>query len=152
MRNKEVLTNGVLPKLVEVKEITVRFSEVDSLHLVWHGHYLRYFEDGREAFGAKYGLGYLDVHQHGFVTPIVKSLCDYKSPLRYGDEVRIETEFVDTRAAKIIFRYKIYNKQTGKLAAVGETIQVFLDKNGELMITVPEFFMEWKRKWGLLRH
>ena len=137
MRKKEMLTNGVVPKLFETKEIMVRFSEVDSLHLVWHGHYLRYFEDGREAFGAKYGLGYLDVHQCGFVTPIVKTLCDYKSPLRYGDGVRIETEYIDTKAAKIIFRYKIYNKQTGQLAAVGETIQVFLDKGGELMFTLP---------------
>ena len=149
MRKKEVSTNGVLPKLVEVREIAVRFSEVDSLHLVWHGHYLRYFEDGREAFGAKFGLGYLDVHRHGFVTPIVKSVCDYKSPLRYGDTVRIETEFVDTPAAKLIFRYRIFNAKTNRLAAVGETIQVFLDKKGELMITTPDFFKEWKRKWGI---
>ena len=41
------------------KEIEVRFSEVDSMNVVWHGSYALYFEDAREAFGAKYGLEYL---------------------------------------------------------------------------------------------
>ena len=36
-------------------EIPIRFSEVDSLHVVWHGHYVKYFEDGREAFGKDFG-------------------------------------------------------------------------------------------------
>ena len=30
-------------------ESIIKFSEVDSLRVVWHnGHYVRYFEDGRE--------------------------------------------------------------------------------------------------------
>ena len=46
--------------LFEVQtEIRVRFSEVDSMGVVWHGNYLKYFEDGREAFGRKHGLGYV---------------------------------------------------------------------------------------------
>ena len=48
------------------KEIDVRFSEVDSMNFVWHGAYALYFEDGREAFGAKYGLGYLDIFRAGY--------------------------------------------------------------------------------------
>ena len=31
--------------------LRVRFSEVDSMEVVWHGEYVRYMEDGREAFG-----------------------------------------------------------------------------------------------------
>ena len=41
--------------------ITVRFSETDPLGIVWHGNYIKYFEDGREAFGRKYRISYLDV-------------------------------------------------------------------------------------------
>ena len=38
--------------------IRVRFSEVDSMQVVWHGEYMRYFEDGREDFGRRFaGLG-----------------------------------------------------------------------------------------------
>lgn len=149
MKKKKVtLTES--PILQNKKTIAVRFSEVDSLHVVWHGHYIRYFEDGRESFGAQYGLGYLDVHQHGYVTPIIKSVCEHKSPLRYGDEAIIETEYVNSPAAKIIFKFKIHHKKTGKLVATGETIQVFVDKKGELVLTLPDFYVEWKRKWKQL--
>ena len=37
-------------ELTDRKEIIVRFSEVDSMRIVWHGNYLKYFEDGRESF------------------------------------------------------------------------------------------------------
>ena len=37
--------------------VQVRFSEVDAIRMVWHGNYVRYMEDAREAFGREYGLG-----------------------------------------------------------------------------------------------
>jgi len=46
------------PALIAQIEIPVRFCEIDPLSIVWHGHYLKYFEEAREAFGRKYGLGY----------------------------------------------------------------------------------------------
>lgn len=129
--------------------IRVRFNETDPLGIVWHGYYITYFEDGREAFGRKHGISYLDVDQYGFTTPIVKSICEHKLSLRYGDVARIETTIVDSPAAKMIFRYTIYDDKD-TVVCTGETIQVFLDKNGDLMLTNPTFFEEWKRKVGLL--
>lgn len=126
----------------------VRFSEVDSLGIVWHGHYILYFEQGREAFGRKYGIDYLTIKGAGFTTPIVKSSCEHKLPLRYGEVVRVETFYVDTLAAKLIFRFKIYN-QDKQLVCLGETTQVFLDAEGNLMLNIPEFMQAWKRKVGL---
>jgi len=41
-------------------EIRVRFVETDPLGIVWHGNYIQYFEDGREAFGRHHGISYLD--------------------------------------------------------------------------------------------
>lgn len=149
MKKKKVILTET-PILQNRRTITVRFSEVDSLHVVWHGHYLRYFEDGREAFGNQYGLGYMEVHKNGYVTPVVKSVCEHKSPLRYGDEAIVETEYVSSPAAKLIFKFKIYHKQTEKLVATGETVQVFVDQKGELVLTLPEFYQEWKRKWKQL--
>jgi len=140
----------------EAKELTVsepirvRFNETDPLGIVWHGYYITYFEDGREAFGRKHGISYLDVNEHGFTTPIVKSTCEHKLSLRYGDVARIETTIIDTPAAKMIFRYAIYD-QNEMVVCTGETVQVFLDRNGDLMLTNPPFYAEWKRKVGLLR-
>jgi acyl-CoA thioester hydrolase len=128
----------------------VRFSEVDSLTIVWHGNYAKYFEDGREAFGRKYGLGYLDMFHQGYVTPLVDLNFEFKRPLHYNDRALITTTFIDSKAAKIIFEYKIENAISKELVATGRSTQVFLTRsNSELCIINPEFFEIWKSKWGL---
>lgn len=132
------------------EKIRVRFNETDPLGIVWHGHYITYFEDGREAFGRHHGISYLDILNSGYTTPVVKSTCEHKASLRYGDVARIETTIVDTPAAKMIFRYTLFDAND-KIACTGETVQVFLDKEGDLMLTNPPFFEEWKRKVGLIK-
>lgn len=130
------------------KEIRIRFNETDPLGIVWHGNYITYFEDGREAFGRHHGISYLDVKKNGYTTPIVKSVCEHKFPLRYGEVATIETSFVNTPAAKMIFRYTILNAEK-KLVCTGETIQVFLDSNDGLVLNNPPFFQDWKDKHNL---
>ena len=132
--------------LTDRKEVIVRFGEVDSMRIVWHGNYLKYFEDGRESFGAKYNLGYLDVYKHNVMIPIVKISCEYKKPLEYGDTAIIETTFIDSEAAKILFEYKIFRKSDDELVATGNSMQVFLTPERELLLTAPSFFVEWKKK------
>lgn len=131
-------------------EQDVKFSDVDSMAVVWHGHYVQFFEDGRERWGKEFGLTYLDVYNNNFFTPIVSMHCEHFNPLQYGDTAIIETTFVDTPAAKVFFDYKIYRKRDGLLSASGETTQVFLDTNRELYIAMPAFYEEWKKKWELL--
>lgn len=129
-------------------EVRIRFTETDPLGIVWHGNYIQYFEDGREAFGREHQISYLDQKAHGFTSPIVKSSCEHKLPLRYGDVATIKTTFINSPAAKMIFRYKIFDPQN-RLVCTGETIQVFLNQKGELSLTNPDFFQEWKRKMGI---
>ncbi len=130
-------------------EVRVRFTETDPLGIVWHGNYIQYFEDGREAFGRHHGISYLDQKKHNFSTPIVKSTCEHKLPLKYGDVAKIKTTYVDTPAAKMIFNYEILNPE-GKVVCTGQTIQVFVELHGELSLVIPEFFINWKKKVGLL--
>ncbi len=131
--------------------VKVRFSEVDSLRIVWHGHYLKYFEDGREAFGNQYGFGYMDFYKNGLLTPIVDINCHYKKHLAYGDEIIVETTFVNTDAAKIVFEYKILKKEDQSVVVTGKSIQVFLSTDMELILTNPDFLVDWKRQHGLLK-
>ncbi|HEU4555902.1 MAG TPA: acyl-CoA thioesterase [Chitinophaga sp.] len=138
-------------ELTERANILVKFNEADPLGIVWHGHYVRYFEDGREAFGEKYGLRYLDIFNHGYTVPVVKVECNYKRSLRYGDRVIVEVKYEDTPAAKIKFTYRLYNPATGELVADGSSVQVFLDTaTSSLQLSIPPFFEAWKKQWGLL--
>jgi len=132
------------------KEIDIRFSEVDSMNIVWHGSYSLYFEDAREVFGAKYGLGYLDIFGSGYYAPLVELKFNYKKPLIYGKKARIEVTYRNTDAAKIIFDYEIFDAEDNSLLSTGYSIQVFLDKQYQLVWTNPPFYEAWKQKMGLL--
>jgi acyl-CoA thioester hydrolase len=129
-------------------EIPIRFSEVDSLRVVWHGHYLKFFEDGRETFGKEFGLGYLDIFEaDGLAVPIVDINLQYKRPLEYGDSAIVETTFINSPAAKLQFEYKVYSAKHGYLACTGKSLQVFMNaRTKELYITNPPFFEGWKSK------
>lgn len=132
-------------------EINVRFNEADPLGIVWHGHYIRYFEDGRESFGNEHGIGYLDFYRQGIVIPIVSIHCEYKRSLKYGERVIVETTYVPCDAAKLKFEYRLYNPVTGQLVANGDSVQVFLDKEtSSLQLTNPTFFENWKKQQGFL--
>jgi acyl-CoA thioester hydrolase len=146
-------TQGIIIEkvLTDQTEVYVRFNEADPLGIVWHGHYVRYFEDGREAFGKRYGISYLDFYHKGIAVPVVSVQCDFKKALRYGDSVIVETTYINTAAAKLNFEYKIVDSVTKALVAKGSSVQVFVDaKTFELRLTLPEFFEEWKKKWNLL--
>lgn len=136
-------------EISHTSKVRVRFTETDPLGIVWHGNYIQYFEDGREAFGRHHGISYLDQKKHNFSTPIVKSTCEHKLPLRYGDVAEIKTTYIDSPAAKMIFKYEIYNPD-GEVVCVGETVQVFVELEGELSLVIPEFFLNWKKNVGLI--
>jgi len=132
-------------------EFKIKFNEVDVLGIVWHGHYIRYFEDGREAFGDKHGLAYMDIYHQGYTAPIVNIHCDYKKSLVYGDSAILETTYIDNPAAKLVFKYKLYRASNKEVIAEGMSVQVFLDRNTkQLQLITPDFFMDWKSRQSLL--
>ncbi len=131
-----------------VSSLKVNFHDCDPLQIVWHGNYLKYFEVAREDFCRIHHISYLDAKANGFATPIVKSVCEHKLPLQYGDAFTVETSFKNSPAAKMIFEYQIFKDE--KLICTGQTVQVFLNQNKELVLQNPPFFLDWKKKMGLI--
>jgi acyl-CoA thioester hydrolase len=138
-----------LSHLKSVKEIEVRFSELDPLNVVWHGNYIKYFEDGREDFGTKHGIGYCQIREAGYMAPIVTINCKFKKFVRYGEKLLVETNFINSPAAKIILTYIIRRASDNEIVSEGNTEQVFTDFEGNLILYPPDFFINWKQKWGL---
>ncbi len=143
-----IISDSTLTHRIKIK---VRFSEVDSMRVVWHGEYVKYFEDGREAFGREFGgLNYDTIESDGYYIPIVKLELDYKIPLKCGDTAIVETKFINSRAAKILFEYVIYRESDMAVAATGRSMQVFTHADtGELELNTPQFFMDWKKRWNI---
>lgn len=131
------------------KPLTIRFSEVDSMKVVWHGSYALYFEDAREYFGEQFGLGYNTYLDNGYFAPIVELTFHYKKAIRYGMKPRIDIIYKPTVAAKVEFDYEIVDTEDNSLLATGHSLQVFMDMNYELVWSNPDFYVEWKKKWGV---
>lgn len=118
------------------------------MQIVWHGEYIRYFEDGREDFGRKFaGLGYADIAASGYLAPVVDATLQFKAPLRINENAVVESRYIDTEAAKICFEYTIRRKSDGKVVATGSTMQVFVDLDYNLCLMPPEFYVAWKKRW-----
>jgi acyl-CoA thioester hydrolase len=132
--------------LTHTTMIRVRFSECDPLQIVWHGNYIKYFEDGREDFGKNHNFSYLQIYsENGLSLPLVHLEVDYKRPVTFGETLKVETKMIDDPAAKIVFEYRILNA-ANETVCTGKTIQAFvLLEKKELQITTPSFFEKWKK-------
>lgn len=123
-------------------DIRVRFQEVDALGIVWHGHYIAYFEQAREAFGDRYGLEYLTMREHGFAVPLVHLDLDYFAPATLGETVTVRARMHPQPGAWLQHTYLVTNRQ-GERLATGRTVHAFTDLSGELFLTPPPFLEDW---------
>lgn len=133
------------------KTLEIRFSEVDSMNVVWHGSYMLYFEDAREAFGNRYGLKYMTFFDNGCYAPLVDMNFHWRRPIRYGQRPVIRIEYVPTEAAKIVFKYQIIDPESGEVMAYGDSTQVFMDLNYQLLWECPDFYRDWQERWEVLK-
>lgn len=135
-----------------VVERTVRFEEVDLMGVVWHGRYPGFLEDGRVAFGTRFGIGYELLAKMRTPAPVKQMHIDYVAPLRFNQTFRIITELYWSEAARMNFAYALHDEKGG-LRAQGYTVQLFTTMAGELLLEQPDFYADFCRKWksGALR-
>lgn len=125
---------------------TVPFYDVDAIQMVWHGSYVKYLEDGREAFGRQYGLEYMRIFDNGYYAPVVDMHLQYRKTAAIGDVLTIDTFYVPTNSAKLVFRYEIRREPDGELILEAETTQLFVSRSGEFEPSTPLFVEQWREK------
>lgn len=129
--------------------IRVRFSEVDSINMVWHGHYPVYLEDAREEFGRQHGLSYSAYIEHNILAPIADMHIQYKATAHVDDILAIEITYRPCRSSKLIFDYRITRPADGVLIATASTTQLFTDLDGNLILSTPDYIERWRQKNGV---
>jgi acyl-CoA thioester hydrolase len=118
-------------------EIRVRFNEVDSWGIVWHGHYIAWFEAGRMALLRKFQLQPQDFAQMGYLAPVVDLKCSYKEPARLDEEIIIRTTILKPTKAALTFHFEVLRKKDQKLLVTGEETQVLQTLDGRLLYYIP---------------
>jgi hypothetical protein len=79
-RSRAIRRNAPRAFIENTTTVLVRFNEVDALRIVWHGHYVNYFEEGRRAFGRRLGIDYTTFIEQGIAVPVIHLEVNYLAP------------------------------------------------------------------------
>jgi acyl-CoA thioester hydrolase len=125
------------PRLHETRvELDVPFHHVDSLGIVWHGHYPKYFEAAGMALLRKLALDGGDLIGERYRLVVIETGCRHAFPLRYADRVAV-TAWIADYARRLVIRYDVRNETHGRRAAHGHTTIATLDADGRLRLETP---------------
>ncbi len=138
---------GAPEPLAAVTRRRVRFEEVDALGMVWHGRYASFLEDGRAAFGRRYGLSYTRFRDERMAAPIVQMQIDYRCPLLFDQNFCVHTVLHWCDALKLNFEYIIIRDSDNRLVATAGTVQLITDHSGGLLLTETGFVKEFRDRW-----
>ncbi|MCL1889279.1 MAG: acyl-CoA thioesterase [Desulfovibrionaceae bacterium] len=122
-------------------EFQVEFYDVDSMQVVWHGHYLKYFEKARCALLNALGYGYLEMRDSGYAFPVIGVSLKYIQPLTFGEKVRARA-WLEEYENCLIISYALYNA-AGKMTTRGSSTQMAYDLSGnESCMVCPDILLE----------
>lgn len=115
-------------KTVETR-LRVRYSETDRMGIVYHGHYVAWFEVGRTEYCRAAGAPYRALEDSGLLILVTFVQCKFRRSARYDDEVRIATALTELATRGLAFAYEAFDAE-GRLLAEGATRHVFADREG----------------------
>ena len=123
-------------------EIQVPFHDVDGMHVVWHGHYYKYFEVARTKLLQSIDYDVHEMKASGYSWPIVETNCKYVRPMLYNQLIQVSAKIQEyENRLKII--YRISDAKTDEKLATGHTTQVAVDmKNNEMCFVSPKILLK----------
>jgi acyl-CoA thioester hydrolase len=122
-------------------EFNVEFYDVDTMRIVWHGNYIKYFEKVRCALLEKIGYNYSDMEESGWGFPVAGISVKYVNSLRFRDRVRARALLTEYESC-IKIKYELYNAETGQLCTKAESTQMAVNiVTGESTMVCPPVFI-----------
>lgn len=131
-------------------EIEVPFHDVDLMGVVWHGHYLKYFEIARCALLNKFDYNYMQMLASGYVWPVIDSHVRYIGAIRFEQKVIVKATLKEWEN-RLKIDYLITDVLTGKRLTKGHSIQVAVDaQSHEMSLQSPDILREKLIQFGVI--
>jgi acyl-CoA thioester hydrolase len=126
------------PTRVARVELAVPFHDVDLLQVVWHGHYIKYFEIARDQLFRDHGIDLIKVFERTqCLFPIVKMSAKHIFPLRYNDKFVCQAKLTEARR-QLVVDFEVSLAADAKLCARGQTVQIGVRyPSMELQLEIP---------------
>jgi acyl-CoA thioester hydrolase len=123
-------------------QIQAQFYHLDPMEVVWHGNYVRFFEQARCALLDKIDYNYPQMRDSGYIWPIVDMRVKFVRPVIFAQKIDVEATLVEYEN-RLKINYLITDVQTGEKLTKGFTIQVCVDgKNQEMLFESPPIMFE----------
>jgi acyl-CoA thioester hydrolase len=98
--------------------------------IVYHGHYIVWFEIGRTDYCRAAGMPYRAMEDSGLLILVTGVECRYRRSARYDDAVRVRSRLTGLASRGLSFGYEIVDEED-RLLAEGTTRHVFADISGK---------------------
>ncbi|GAB2655591.1 acyl-CoA thioesterase [Arenimonas aestuarii] len=122
--------------------LTPAFHDIDPMEVVWHGHYVKYFELARCALLQSFDYDYPQMRASGYAWPIVDLRAKYVRSARYGQSLVVRATLVEWEN-RLKIDYQVRDADTGEVLTRATSIQVAVDvATGEMCFASPNALLE----------
>ncbi|MBA1202382.1 acyl-CoA thioesterase [Pseudomonas capeferrum] len=122
--------------------VIVPFFDVDSMHIVWHGHYVKYLEVARCALLDSLDHNYLQMRESGYAWPVIDLQVRYIRGAIFGQRLTVRASLVEWEN-RLKINYLISDAASGERMTRASSIQVAvkIDSN-EMQLASPQVLLD----------
>ena len=114
------------PDLSHEIEVVPPFFDIDSMDIVWHGHYVKYLELARCALLDRFDYGYTRMRESGYAWPVVELRLKYVRAATFNQPLIVRATIVEWQN-RLKIDYAIRDAKTGEKVNTATSIQVAVD-------------------------
>ena len=123
-------------------EVLVPFFDIDTMHVVWHGHYVKYIEVARCALLDHIGHNYTQMLDAGYAWPVIDMQLRYVRGATFGQRINVRASLVEWEN-RLKVNYLITDLATGERLTRAVTVQVAVEiASKEMQLVSPRCFSE----------
>ncbi len=112
--------------------IKVPFHDVDSMRVVWHGNYAKYFAAARCALLDQINYNYNQMAESGYAWPVIDLRIRYVKPAVFNQEILVKAELLEYEN-RLKIGYLIRDAESDTRLTKGHTVQVAVDMHSQEM-------------------
>ncbi|GIO39353.1 4-hydroxybenzoyl-CoA thioesterase [Paenibacillus antibioticophila] len=127
--------------------IKPKYFEFDMMGIIYHAHYLGWFEAGRTKLIEDLGLNYIHMEQAGYISPVQEMKVEYRKGIRYGDEVLLRTWIKENGGVKTVYSYEVLNGQ-GELCVLGTSVHYVVRREDFKPVQFKKIFPDWYARFA----
>ena len=127
--------------------IEVPFHDVDTMNVVWHGHYLKYFEIARCKLLDQFHYNYNQMRDSGYAWPVIESHVRYVQGIEFEQKIRVRAILKEWEN-RLKIEYLIFDAVSGRKLTKGYTSQVAVHiEKREMCFQSPQVVLDWLNAW-----